>query len=147
MNLDSLIFLTQSDTTVGFLSKDTEKLNALKGRPLQQKILMEVPSLRELQFCTRVPKVFTKLVRRSRQITFIYPNQKSFRIIKDSRHLDFLEKTGGMYSTSANPHKSGFDPLWASHISDVVILDSRGLKEGKSSRIYKLSKTKIRRIR
>ena len=39
------IYLTQTDTTVGLLSQNKEKLNYIKNRPLNQPILREVDSL------------------------------------------------------------------------------------------------------
>ncbi|MCQ2776087.1 Sua5 YciO YrdC YwlC family protein, partial [Helicobacter pylori] len=35
----ALVYLAQSDTTIGLLSKDSEKLNALKNRPKNQSVL------------------------------------------------------------------------------------------------------------
>ena len=43
------IYLTQTDTTVGFLSQDYKKLNKIKKRPFNKKILIEVDSLNTLK--------------------------------------------------------------------------------------------------
>ena len=52
-----------------------------------------------------------------------------------------------MYSTSANLHGQTFDEQWARETADAVVEDKKGLFEGKPSKIYKLSKNKIKRVR
>ena len=141
------IYLTQTDTTVGFLSQNKEKLNTLKKRPKNKKILKEVDSLNTLKKFTRVPKEHKNRVRRAKKTTFIYPNGESFRVVRDIRHLEFLRKFKWMYSTSANLHGQKFDEKWARDKADIIEEDKRGLYEGEASRIYKLGKRKIKRIR
>ena len=141
------IYLTQTDTTVGFLSQNKEKLNTIKNRPKNKKILKEVDSLYTLKKFTRVPKEHKKRVRRAKKTTFIYPNGESFRVVRDIRHLEFLRKFKWMYSTSANLHGQKFDEKWARDKADIIVEDKRGLYEGEASRIYKLGKRKIKRIR
>jgi tRNA A37 threonylcarbamoyladenosine synthetase subunit TsaC/SUA5/YrdC len=141
------IYLTQTDTTVGFLSQDKEKLNKIKNRPANKPVLREVDSLETLKSFTRVPNKFGKFVRRARKITFIYPNGESFRVVKDKRHLEFLKKFKWMYSTSANQHKKRFDINWAYEKADIIVESKEGLFEGEASKIYKLSKNKIKKIR
>ena len=77
----SLVYLVQTDTTVGFSSSSDEKLSAIKQRPQSKKILHTIDSFKILQEYTRVPKKFRKRVRNSKKTTFIYPNGKSFRVI------------------------------------------------------------------
>jgi tRNA A37 threonylcarbamoyladenosine synthetase subunit TsaC/SUA5/YrdC len=45
------IYLTQTDTTVGFLSQNKEKLNKIKNRPINQPILIEIDSLNTPKDC------------------------------------------------------------------------------------------------
>jgi tRNA A37 threonylcarbamoyladenosine synthetase subunit TsaC/SUA5/YrdC len=141
------IYLVQTDTTVGFLSQNKEKLNKIKNRPLNQPVLVEVDSLNTLKKFTRVPNRFKKRVRRSKKTTFIYPNKKSFRVVKDKRHLEFLKKFEWMYSTSANLTGKNFNKKWAKSVADIIVEDKRGLFEKKGSKIYILSKTNIKKIR
>ena len=141
------IYLAQTDTTVGFLSQNKEKLNYIKNRPLNQPILREVDSLEILKNFVRVPKMHKKRVRRSKKTTFIFPNGESFRVVRDSRHLEFLKKFKWMYSTSANLHGKRFNEKWARETADVIVEDKRGFVEGKASNIYKLSKSKIKKVR
>ncbi len=72
----ALVYLVQSDTTIGLLSKDSEKLNALKGRPKNQSVLIESADFTTLKSLVRVPNAFKNLIRRSAKTTFIYPNSK-----------------------------------------------------------------------
>ncbi|GAX86847.1 conserved hypothetical protein [Lebetimonas natsushimae] len=141
------IYLTQTDTTVGFLSQSKEKLNKIKNRSLNQPVLIEIDSLNTLKRFTRVPNKFKNKVRRSRKTTFIYPNKKSFRVIKDEMHLEFLRKFNWMYSTSANMSGQKFDEKWAKEKADIIVEDKRGLFEGRASKIYRLGKNKIKKIR
>jgi tRNA A37 threonylcarbamoyladenosine synthetase subunit TsaC/SUA5/YrdC len=141
------IYLTQTDTTVGFLSQNKEKLNKIKNRPINQPILIEIDSLNTLKKFTRVPNMFKNRVRRRKKTTFIYPNKKSFRVVKDEKHLEFLKKFNWMYSTSANLTGGKFDEKWAKSVADIIVEDKRGLFEGKASKIYKLGKNKMKKIR
>jgi len=139
------IYLTQTDTTVGFLSKNKEKLNKIKQRNLNKKILREVDSLYTLKKFVRVPNKFKKQVRRAKKTTFIYSNGESFRVVRDKKHLEFLKKFKWMYSTSANLTGRHFDEDWAKSVADIIV--GSDFFEGKPSTIYKLSKTNIKRIR
>jgi len=141
------VYLTQTDTTVGFLSQDKTKLNKIKNRPLNRPVLREVDSLETLKNFIRVPKKHKNRIRRAEKTTFIFPNGESFRVVKDERHLGFLRKFKWMYSTSANEHGKTFDEKWAKNQADIIVEDKRGLFEGKASRIYKLGKSKIKKIR
>ena len=141
------IYLTQTDTTVGFVSQDKTKLNKIKNRPSNQPVLREVESLETLRSFVRVPKIHKKRVRRAKKTTFIFPNGESFRVVRDERHLRFLKKFKWMYSTSANLHGKPFDEVWAREKADITVEDKRGLFEGKASWIFKISKNKIKRIR
>jgi tRNA A37 threonylcarbamoyladenosine synthetase subunit TsaC/SUA5/YrdC len=141
------IYLTQTDTTVGFLSQDKKKLNAIKNRPLNQAVLREVDSLDTLKQFVRVPNRFKNKVRRAKKTTFIYLNGESFRVVKDKRHLEFLKKFKWMYSTSANVHKKSFDKKWAFERADIVVEDKEGFFEGKPSKIIKLGKKRCKRLR
>jgi len=141
------IYLTQTDTTVGFLSRDFKKLNRIKKRNLDKKVLREVDSLTTLKTFVRVPNKFKKRVRRAKKTTFIYPNGNSFRVIKDETHLRFLKKFKWMYSTSANLSGQKFDKKWAVKQADVIVENKEGFFEGNPSSIYKVNNFKIKKIR
>jgi tRNA A37 threonylcarbamoyladenosine synthetase subunit TsaC/SUA5/YrdC len=144
----SKVYLTQTDTTVGFLSSDDKKLTAIKQRPHTQKILQVVDSFETLKTKVRVPCKFKKMVRRSQKTTFIYPNQQSFRVINNaSSHHDFIKKFKVMYSTSANLTTHKFDETFAKECVDVIVEDKNGFFEAASSQLIKFSCTKIKRLR
>jgi len=141
------VYLAQTDTTVGFLSQDKEKLNRLKKRPLNKPVLREVDSLDTLKNFVRVPNKFKKQVRRAKKTTFIYPNGESFRVVRDEKHLEFLKKFSWMYSTSANLHGKNFDEKWAKEMADIVVEDKREFFEGEASKIIKLGKKRCIKLR
>ena len=141
------VYLAQTDTTVGFLSQDAQKLATIKNRPPSKPFLMEVANFKELQKRARVPKKYRRYVRYAKKTTFVYPNSHAIRVIKDKLHLRFLEKFGWMYSTSANPSGGSYDPIFAKEAADIVVTDSRGLFEGRPSRMLRLGRRVKRRLR
>jgi tRNA A37 threonylcarbamoyladenosine synthetase subunit TsaC/SUA5/YrdC len=56
----SNVYLTQTDTTVGFLCNNDKKLSGIKKRPISQKILQVVDSFSTLKQKVRVPNQFKK---------------------------------------------------------------------------------------
>ena len=142
------VYLVQTDTTVGFLSNDSYKLSIIKQRDPNQKILRTVDSFKTLQQLIRVPNRFKKRVRNSTKTTFIYPNKESFRVVdKNSKHQIFLKKHNILYSTSANLTKQEFNEEFAINSADVVLFTKEGFSNTGSSKIYRLSKSAITRIR
>lgn len=146
MNPDK-IYLTQTDTTVGFLSVDSKKLAMAKERDEKQPFLICVDTFSKLKKLTRIPKLHKKKIRRTLKISFLYPNKKAIRIIKDPYHSYFLKEFDFLYSTSANKNRELFDPNYAYFQADIVIEDCRGLYEGKASNILKLGKKRIQKLR
>lgn len=144
----SLVYLVQTDTTVGFSSFNDEKLSTIKQRPKTKKILNTVDYFSTLNKYTRVPKNFRKKVRNSKKTTFIYPNKMSFRVIqKNSDFFVFIHKFGILYSTSANKTAENFDKDFATIGADIIVEDKKGFYETKASRIIKLSKHNLKKIR
>lgn len=147
MNPD-LVYLVQTDTTVGFSSSNDEKLSNIKQRPSNQKILKTLDSFSTLKEFTKVPKKFRKIVRNSSKTTFIYPNSDSFRVVKsDSSFFDFIKKFKVLSSTSANKTKKSFDYDFAYKKCDVEVVGNVGFFETYSSKIYKLGKNRLKKIR
>lgn len=102
-----MIYLAQTDTTAGFLSKDLKALNALKKRPLDQACLVTTAKLSELTKLTRVPNHFKNTVRKSKKTTFLYPNSKAIRVVKDCSHANFLKiLTGFILLLQTNMEKA-----------------------------------------
>ncbi|MFY9089095.1 Sua5 YciO YrdC YwlC family protein [Arcobacter aquimarinus] len=144
----NLIYLVQTDTTVGFSSSSDEKLSLLKQRPQTKKILNTVDSFCTLNKNTRVPKNFRKKVRNSIRTTFIYPNGHSFRVVdKNSDFYNFIYKFGVLYSTSANKTTEKFERDFAQNGAEIIVEDNRGFYETKASTIIKLSKKRSLKLR
>lgn len=144
----NLVYLVQTDTTVGFSSINDEKLSNIKQREINQKILKTVDSFDTLKNFTRVPKKYRNMVRKSNKTTFIYPNLDSFRVVnKDSHFFDFIKKFKILSSTSANKTKENFEYKFASQKSDVEVINNLGFFETSSSKIYKIGKNNLNKIR
>lgn len=145
--IDSTVFLVQTDTTVGVLSKSDKKLAKVKNRDEKQPFLMSVASFKELKDEVRVPCKFKKNIRRVKRKTFIYPNRKAFRVVKDNPHHRFLKRFGWMYSTSANQTGCEFDFSWIKDRVDIIVYDAKGFSQKSPSPLYRLSRKKMRRLR
>jgi len=146
MNKD-IIYLTQTDTTVGFLSQNPKRLAWAKQRDPKQPFLLCVDSLKKQKKLTRTPKKFRSRVRRSQKTTFLYPNKKAIRVVKDDSHNQLLKKFDFLYSTSANKNRESFLYSHAIEKADIIIETTSGFKEIAPSPILKLSKNKITYIR
>ena len=88
----TVVYLVQTDTTVGFLSRDGDKLNQIKNRRGKKGFIVSVDSFKTLKTILRVPQIHKKMVRRSKKTTIVYPNNKAVRVVKDMEHLKFLKK-------------------------------------------------------
>jgi tRNA A37 threonylcarbamoyladenosine synthetase subunit TsaC/SUA5/YrdC len=142
-----LVYLAQTDTTVGFLSQNSDRLADLKQRDKKQPFIICVDSLKTLQNFTRVPTKFKNQVRRAKKTTYIYSNNKALRVIKDEAHLKFLRKLKWAYSSSANLTGKTFEKNYATLKADIIIEDVRGFFESTPSGIIKINKNSQRRLR
>ncbi|PID47476.1 MAG: Sua5 YciO YrdC YwlC family protein [Proteobacteria bacterium] len=141
------IFLAQTDTTVGFLSKDKGALNKIKNRPLNTPCIKAIASLNELKNHARVPNKHKNKIRKAKKTTFIYPNKQSLRVIKTSPHKEFILDHKWLYTTSANLTGKDFDENYARNIADEVIENEGGFLQAKASDIFLLSREKMGKIR
>ena len=139
------VILSSTDTTVGFLSQSAERLNRIKKRPIDKPYIIALPSLRMLQERVRIPKAHKKRLRNSQRQSFIFPDGRSYRIVRDPRHLLLLGRLGWAYTTSANPAGKAYDPVFATLTADIIVEPL--YFRHPPSRIYRLGKKKIRRIR
>ncbi len=139
------VFLTQTDTTIGFVSQNAEKLSKIKQRPPHKHYIKAVNSLETLQTFTRVPQSHKNRVRRANKTTFVMPNGHSYRVIKDTHHLLLLDRLQWAYTTSANLSNEMYDASFAREMADVII---EPIKEThQASQIFKLGKDTLKRIR
>lgn len=72
-----MLYLAQTDTTAGFLSKDEREINKAKGRALQTPCILTMSSLKELLSLVRVPKAHKNLVRKAKKTSFIYKKARA----------------------------------------------------------------------
>jgi len=140
------VLLAQTDTTVGFLSQSAERLQEVKMREGSKPFLKVFCTFQTLKTQIRVPNAHKRRVRYARKTTFIVRNQ-AFRVVSDPDHARLIERFGWLYSTSANESGSTFDPLFCHERADVVVEDALGLSERSPSKIYRLGRTRAKRIR
>jgi len=143
--LGKLVFLTQTDTTVGFVSQNSEKLTLIKQRPPHKYYIKALNSLDTLKQFTRVPSSHKRFVRRAKQTTFILPDGHSYRIIKEPQHLLLIDRLRWAYTTSANLSNHPYDENFARSHADVIIQPMH--QERSPSKIVKLGHKTIQRIR
>lgn len=143
--LKDKVFLTQTDTTIGFVSQNTQKLDEIKKRPSHKSYIKAVNSLETLKSFTRVPKNHKNRVRRSTKTTFIMQNSHSYRVIYDVHHLLLLDRLKWAYTTSANLSNREYNEEFAKEKADIIITPLQ--QKNQASSIYKLGKKKIQRIR
>ena len=139
-----LVFLTNTDTAIGFVSQNSDRLDDIKRRDSDKRYIRAVNSLSTLKDFSRVPKRFRNMVRRSKRSTFIIGGE-SFRVVDDDKHLLLLNRMKWAYTTSANLSGCEYDEGFARGGADVIILPLR--KNKNSSSIYKIGKGKIQKIR
>jgi len=143
--LKDKVFLTQTDTTIGFVSQNADKLTAIKQRPPHKHYIKAVNSLKTLKTFTRVPNIHKNRIRRSSKTTFILPNTYSYRVIKHSHHLLLLNRLEWAYTTSANLSNQPYDESFAKEYADIIIEPLTQIQEASS--IFKVGKSTIKRIR
>ena len=139
------VFLTQTDTTIRFVSQNSDKLTEIKQRPPHKHYIKAVNSLQTLQTFTRVPNKHKNRVRRAKKTTFVLPNMYSYRVVQDKHHLLLLNRLKWVYTTSANLSNQAYDETFAKGMTDVIIEPLHTTK--KASYIYKLGKNTLKRIR
>ncbi|CAA6828467.1 MAG: TsaC protein (YrdC domain) required for threonylcarbamoyladenosine t(6)A37 modification in tRNA [uncultured Sulfurovum sp.] len=143
--LNEKVFLTQTDTTIGFVSQNKSKLTIIKKRPSYKHYIKAVNSLQTLKTFTRVPSSHKNRVRRAKKSTFIMPNGLSYRVIKDKHHLLLLNRLKWVYTTSANLSNESYDEIFARDAADIIVEPLHN--ENSASKIYKLRNHHLKRIR
>ncbi|WP_415405846.1 Sua5 YciO YrdC YwlC family protein [Sulfurovum sp. CS9] len=143
--LKDLVYLTQTDTTIGFVSQNADKLTQIKQRPPHKHYIKALPSLQILKSFTRIPDMHKNRIRRAKKTTFIMPNGDSYRVVKDRHHLLLLNRLGWAYTTSANLSSEAYDEEFAEKSADIVITPLK--QKSSASNIYKLGKITFKRIR
>ena len=144
--MKKLLYLTQTDTTIGFVSQNPYKIDQAKKRLPNKHYICVVNSLETLKTFTRVPQKYKNHLRRSKQTTFIMPNGRSFRVVKDTKHNLLLDRIKWLYSSSANLSGAVYSEEYANKMTEVVVCFPDKTSR-KASRIYRLSQIRLRVIR
>lgn len=146
-SLEMSVILTQTDTTVGFLSQDAQKLYEIKSRPATKPFIKVFKDFRSfLDDGNRVVKNRKNLVRRSKKTTFII-NNFSFRVAPPTLNSQILRDTPWFYSTSANKSGEKFSRDFCESKADIIVENANGLFEQNSSALIKINKQKMRKLR
>jgi tRNA A37 threonylcarbamoyladenosine synthetase subunit TsaC/SUA5/YrdC len=140
------VILAQTDTTVGFLSQDSQELIRLKGREEGKPFLKVFASLSTLQTTSRIPLKYRSWVRHAQYTTFVIKNQ-AVRYVRDPSHSRLIQKYGWLYSTSANQSGCVYDRDFCISHSDIIIEDSKGFFSSSPSKMYRLSSTQSKKLR
>ncbi len=147
MRREDLVFLTQTDTTIGFVSQSARRLTQIKQRPPHKHYIKALPSLRALKSFVRVPEKYKNRIRRAKRSTFIFPDGDSYRIVREKQHLSLIQKLGWAYTTSANLSGESFDESFASDAADVIVKYPLQPEQRSASHIFKLNNIRMKRIR
>ena len=137
--------MTQTDTTIGFVSQNATRLTQIKQRPPHKHYITAVNSLNTLQRFVRVPQKHKNRIRRASKTTFVMPNTHSYRVVKNPHHLLLLDRLLWAYTTSANLSGEGYNEAFAKTSADVIITPLQSASQ--PSTIYKVGKNRLQRIR
>ncbi len=135
------VFLTATDTTIGFVSKSQNALDKAKQRANNKQYITALPSLKALKH--RVPRKHKNRVRRSNKTTYIVKGY-SFRVVKSKTHNLLLNRLGWAYTSSANKSNEEFNLNYATTQADIVVYP---LQNSKSSTILKLAQSRVIKVR
>jgi len=139
-----VVILTQTDTTVGFLSQNSKELQNLKSRTSSKPFITVFKTFQDLN--VRIPKQHKNLIRRAKKTSFIVKDH-SFRIAEDKLSSQILRNSSWNYSTSANESGKNYERNFCIEKADIIIEDKNSLFEGEASKLLKLGAKKIRRLR
>ena len=139
--------LTQTDTTVGFLSQSSQKLYEIKSRSNTKSFIKVYSNFKSfIETGNRVPLSKRRTIRYAKKTTFIVKN-RAFRVVALEQNSQIMRKLSWCYSTSANKSSEGFSRDFCETKSDIIIENINGLHERKSSRLIKINNIKTRKIR
>ncbi len=145
MMFNEKVFLTSTDTTIGFISQDPKRLTQIKSRPPHKHYIKAVNSLQTLKQHTRIPRQYKSLLRRSKRTTFIMPSGDSYRLIREPHHRLLLDRLKWAYTTSANRSGEVYNEDFAIESADIVVAPLQ--QHHAPSQIIKLGKHRRKRIR
>lgn len=139
--------LTQTDTTVGFLSQDSQKLYEIKSRSSTKPFIKVYRNLKSfIEDGNRVPINRRRALRYAKKTTFIVKN-RAFRVVAFELNSQATRELLWCYSTSANKSNESFNREFCETKSDIIIENINGLHERESSKLIKINNIKMRKIR
>ncbi|MCK9455090.1 MAG: hypothetical protein WCY51_07575 [Sulfurimonas sp.] len=146
-SIEMPVILTQTDTTVGFLSQDKAKLYEIKSRPQAKPFIKVYRDFKSfIEDGNRVAKNRKNMVRRSKKTTFIM-GDFSFRVAASTLDSQIFRNTPWFYSTSANRSGERFERVFCESKADIIIQDINSLVERDSSSLIKINRKKRRKLR
>jgi tRNA A37 threonylcarbamoyladenosine synthetase subunit TsaC/SUA5/YrdC len=141
------VILTQTDTTVGFLSQDANKLYEIKSRERTKPFIKVYQDFQGfLSENNRVPHPFKSQIRRAKKTTFIVKN-RAFRIAHPPLHSQILRNSSWYFSSSANEASKKFQREFCENKADIIIEDIHRLQENNPSALIILNNVKRKKIR
>ena len=147
LSVEVSVILAQTDTTVGFLSQNAEKLYEIKSRKASKPFIKVYSDFKNFLACgNRVPPSRKNLLRRAKKTTFIIKN-RAFRVVPSSLNSQTLRDFPWYFSTSANENGKKFDRDFCITKADIIVEDKYGLQENLSSSLIKINNLKWRKIR
>jgi len=146
-SIKTKIILTQTDTTVGFLSQNTVKLQEIKNRNSGKPFIIVYKTFKALkQNGLRIPNSQKASFRRAKKTTYIVKNQ-AFRVALDTLDSKLLTSVTWNYSTSANESGKMFERTFCEQKADIIVEDKSTLYEGMASSLYKINNCVTKRLR
>ena len=146
-SIKTKVILTQTDTTVGFVSQNHTKLSLIKERDSSKPFIKVYKNFKALSNDKiRIPNSQKKYIRRAKRKTFILKNL-AFRVAEDRLSSSILRLSSWNYSTSANESGKNFDRDFCEEKTDIIIEDKYSLFEGESSSLIKINSKKRKRLR
>ncbi len=142
--IDRRVYLTQTDTTIGFVSQDDNRLTEIKQRPAYKHYIRAISSLKSY---SRVPQRYKNHIRRAKFATFVLPNGDSYRLIRDDKHIKLIDRLGWAYTTSANLSGREYDSDFAKDRADVIVEFPIKRKDNSASKLFKINNSTIKRLR
>jgi len=146
-SINKEVILTQTDTTVGFLSHNSEKLSYIKSIDKTKKFITTFSNLKNFNNSSfRVPRKQKIFFRRMKKTTFIIKNT-ALRISPTPLKSQVLRNLQWTYSTSANESTKRFSRSFCEGKADIIIENKDGLHENSSSSLIKINNFKRVKLR
>ncbi len=148
MQQGALLYLACTDTTVGFLSHDSARIDRAKHRQSGKHYIRALADLHTFKRFARVPSRWKNFMRRAKRSSVILPSGNSFRIVHDADHRRFLRRLEGWcYSSSANRSGDAYDAAYAYDQADVILYPLSHCEGRNPSALFRLGKNRLRRLR